>query len=656
MANRLTTWTFGQVLGSTALNAEFNNIYGGTIDRTAGRWGTVDLIPATFGSSQNAVLQWDTNQTQATLMLGIATGSGGSLLVVNKANMTTNYGIAAQSNPAIIVHSNTTTAANAIRITHDDINGVIDALAGGIDFQTAGISRATITASGWTFAVPGILTVTNTTINATSEVLRLIHTNSSGTPTTAMGASLTFGLPNASGTAKVPGSLDVVWADATAGSEDADLVYRAMTAGAALAEKFRVSSTGVINVPTGGSYQINSTSVLTSTTLGSGVTASSLTSVGTLTALAVSATPVFTVTNTVVNATTTVLALTHTNSSGTPTVGMGAGISFTLPNANNAQPSNGAAGGVNISWLDATAASEDSQFSVSLMAAGAAAANKLTLSSVGDLSLVGLVNAASYTIGATSVLNSTTLGSGVVASSLTSVGTLSSLTVSGHVTFEGVTSTGATGTGKLVFDGTPTLVTPVLGAATYTTLVGNNVTNSTRNTGDNTVGPSIFVGRNSNASTHSGAGGTLALVIASGTTEFMWCDNAGNYRTNSAAPTGSANSPTVDDLAGQVIGTQTSWHEKKSYTPTAMKPADALAALLATPIYDFTYKVSSFMGVDDKPAKFTGVVIEEKTKSAWYAMNVGRQQLPTLNNINAIGYFTLAIQALAARVKALEGG
>lgn len=44
------------------------------------------------------------------------------------------------------------------------------------------------------------------------------------------------------------------------------------------------------------------------------------------------------------------------------------------------------------------------------------------------------------------------------------------VSVVGHTTFEGVTSTGATGTGKLVYDGTPTLVTPVLGVATGATL------------------------------------------------------------------------------------------------------------------------------------------------------------------------------------------
>jgi hypothetical protein len=40
------------------------------------------------------------------------------------------------------------------------------------------------------------------------------------------------------------------------------------------------------------------------------------------------------------------------------------------------------------------------------------------------------------------------------------------LSVTGHTTFEGVTSTGATGTGKLVYDTSPTFVTPLLGTPT----------------------------------------------------------------------------------------------------------------------------------------------------------------------------------------------
>jgi hypothetical protein len=51
------------------------------------------------------------------------------------------------------------------------------------------------------------------------------------------------------------------------------------------------------------------------------------------------------------------------------------------------------------------------------------------------------------------------------------------LTVGGHVTLEGVTSTGATGTGNLVFATSPTLTTPTIGAA-----VGTSLTLSSPNT------------------------------------------------------------------------------------------------------------------------------------------------------------------------------
>lgn len=52
-------------------------------------------------------------------------------------------------------------------------------------------------------------------------------------------------------------------------------------------------------------------------------------------------------------------------------------------------------------------------------------------------------------------------------------------TFTGHQTIEGVTSTGATGTGRFVFDNTPTLITPVLGVATATSINGLTITSST---------------------------------------------------------------------------------------------------------------------------------------------------------------------------------
>lgn len=78
------------------------------------------------------------------------------------------------------------------------------------------------------------------------------------------------------------------------------------------------------------------------------------------------------------------------------------------------------------------------------------------------------------------------------------------LAVTGHVLVEGVTSTGATGTGAFVFATTPTLVTPVLGVATGTSLgLSGSVTFSTASSG-------IIL--------KQGANGTVGTFVANGTT------------------------------------------------------------------------------------------------------------------------------------------
>lgn len=64
------------------------------------------------------------------------------------------------------------------------------------------------------------------------------------------------------------------------------------------------------------------------------------------------------------------------------------------------------------------------------------------------------------------------------AQTITSVKTFSSTPVMTHLTVEGVTSTGATGTGAFVFATSPTLVTPVLGVATGTSLATSGLITS----------------------------------------------------------------------------------------------------------------------------------------------------------------------------------
>ena len=91
-------------------------------------------------------------------------------------------------------------------------------------------------------------------------------------------------------------------------------------------------------------------------------------------------------------------------------------------------------------------------------------------------------------------------------------------TITGHPTIEGVTSTGATGTGKFVFDTSPTLVTPTLGVATATTI--NKLTITTPATGSTLT---IADGKTltaSNTLTFTGTDGSSVAFGTGGTVTY----------------------------------------------------------------------------------------------------------------------------------------
>lgn len=131
------------------------------------------------------------------------------------------------------------------------------------------------------------------------------------------------------------------------------------------------SSTGGVDISSGQSYKVNGSSVLSSSALGSGVTTSSLTSVGTQT------------------------------------------------------------GGLNVATGQSYKVNGTSVLSATTLGSGVTASS---LTSIGtQTGGLDISAGQSYKVNGTSVLSSSTLGSGVTASSLTSVGTLTSLTVSGNV-------------------------------------------------------------------------------------------------------------------------------------------------------------------------------------------------------------------------------
>lgn len=196
MANRLTTWSSGNVLTALAFEAEWNNIYIGTIDRSAGRWGSNDDIQVVFGSSQDAHIAWNTSQTTDLWYFGVDATSR-TIMIAEAADIATDRAFAAQSNPTLLVCSaDAASTTEYLMLQHNGTDAVVNAGSGSIDFNLAGTTEATISTSG-------------------------------------------------------------------------------------------------LNLITGDAYSINGTSVLNATTLGSGVTASSLTSVGTLVNLTVTNAPTF---------------------------------------------------------------------------------------------------------------------------------------------------------------------------------------------------------------------------------------------------------------------------------------------------------------------------------------------------------------------------
>lgn len=97
--------------------------------------------------------------------------------------------------------------------------------------------------------------------NTVLDVLR-IDRQSSGTPAAGIGVGMEFAVETAAGNTEVGATIDAVTTDVTAASEDFDLVFKTMAAGAAAAERVRIASLGQIGL-SGENYGIQG-DVLTS--------------------------------------------------------------------------------------------------------------------------------------------------------------------------------------------------------------------------------------------------------------------------------------------------------------------------------------------------------------------------------------------------------
>lgn len=170
--------------------------------------------------------------------------------------------------------------------------------------------------------------------------------------------------------------------------------------------------------------------------------------------------------------------------------------------------------------------------------------------------------------------------------------------------------------------------------------IGSVAINNINNT--NSFGPFISVGRNNNVSTP--AAGFLRLIGRTGNSNDIWADSSA---TPGVLRIGNGTTTTTD-TAGSVVGAQTSWVEFKEDIAEWTDHQDALDAILAAKLFHYHLKG------DETRRQYSGLVITEQDRGAWFSENDGEHQIPALNERNLFGYLIGAIQAQQAQIEALR--
>lgn len=120
--------------------------------------------------------------------------------------------------------------------------------------------------------------------NTPVNVMSLTHTTS-GIPGVGIGTGIAFVAETSAGNLEIGASIQAIATNVTNASEAFDLVFKTMASGAPAAETARLTAPGILIMPSGGGISIGGSVVLSGNTLGATVTASSLTSLGTIASL-----------------------------------------------------------------------------------------------------------------------------------------------------------------------------------------------------------------------------------------------------------------------------------------------------------------------------------------------------------------------------------
>jgi len=159
--------------------------------------------------------------------------------------------------------------------------------------------------------------------------------------------------------------------------------------------------------------------------------------------------------------------------------------------------------------------------------------------------------------------------------------------------------------------------------------------------GDDTAGPRVWVGRNSNATNPNP--GTVGLTSKAGRTWYLWASEYGTIYTSSSRPEGA-----LGETDSTVVGSQSSSRDVKNIIGAFDKNKEALDIILRTPLYRFTYKNADF-----PTQEFVGLVTDEAPEFGQFPDREhpnGR----ALNVVNSIGYLMAAVKAQQAEIESLR--
>ena len=216
-----------------------------------------DDIDLALGTGSDALMRWsDADADNHSFVIALGDSNQG-LHITDAGAVATDWDITATTHPNVYIHSNTSPADNHLRLgDHDGTTAYVDVVGGTtLALEIAGNTEATITASGFNLPADSDLLFTGTTgtndinlVDSVADALSIVRGSTDMVVFNTSTPRITF-TPATTFTGTITGP---------SGTWDS----------------------GGMDIASGDSYAIDGTDVLVAATLGSGVTASSLTSLG----------------------------------------------------------------------------------------------------------------------------------------------------------------------------------------------------------------------------------------------------------------------------------------------------------------------------------------------------------------------------------------